>query len=133
MAHSSTLTGGVSESVAAALLMSKGFSVFTALAPETYDLICVGTDGNGDKEICKVQVKTVKIRNDREGQLVIRCGNMRGVTYSKLDVDYILGVHGTRGWLVENREVGEYWSQSFEADSEKWTELRLEDDSYDKD
>src|SRR5699024_3426607 len=75
------------------LLMSKGFSVFTALAPETYDLICVGTDENGDKEIFKVQVKTVKIRNDREGQLVIRGANKSGVPYSKQDVDYILGVH----------------------------------------
>src|SRR5699024_8368318 len=133
MAHSSTLTGGVSESVAAALLMSKGFSGFTAWAPETYDLNCDGTDENGDKEINKMQVRTVKISNDREGQRVSRGANQSGVPYSKQNVDYILGVHGTRGWLVENREVGEYWSQSFEAASEKWTELRLEDDSYDKD
>lgn len=125
MAHESTLTGGVSEALASAMLMEKGFSVFTALAPEAYDLIAVGTAEDGTKESFRIQVKTVKVRNDREGQLVVRGANQKGVPYSKQDVDYLFGVHGTKGYLIPNNQQVEYWSMDEEAAAEKWTEFTL--------
>lgn len=125
MAHVSSLTGSISESVASALLMENGFSVFTSLVPEAYDLIAVGTNEDGTKETFRVQVKTIKIRRDREGQIVVRGANQKGVPYSKQDVDYIFGIHGTRGYLIPNNEQIEYWSSSFEAAAKKWTEFEL--------
>lgn len=128
MAHESTLTGGISESVAAAMLMERGFSVFTAVVPEVYDIIAIGTAEDGTKESFRIQVKTIKIRNDREGQIVVRGANQKGVPYAKQDVDYIFGIHGTRGYLIPNREISEYWALDFEAASEKWTEFTLNGD-----
>lgn len=125
MAHESSLVGSVSESVAAAILMDNGFSVFTALVPESYDLIAVGTNEDGTKSFFKIQVKTVKIRNDREGQLVIKGTNGSNKPYSTDDVDYLFGVYGTLGFLVPNSSKTEYWCNDFESARQKWTEYKL--------
>lgn len=135
MAHESTLTGGISESLAHAMFLSHGFSVFTSVVPEVYDLIVVGKGENGENSSFTVQVKTVKIRRDREGQIVIKGSSQGGVPYPKKDVDYLFGVHqpSGRGYLIENRELTEYWASSFEVAREKWTEFRLGDDKDDCD
>lgn len=128
MAHESTLVGGISESIATALFMSRGMSVFVAAVPEVYDLIVIGDTEDGSKEMFRVQVKTIKIRNDREGQIVVRGANQSGTPYSKKDVDYIFGVYKNVGYLIPNREIGEYWARDFETAAEKWTEFRLDGD-----
>ncbi|MCU7556585.1 group I intron-associated PD-(D/E)XK endonuclease [Macrococcus capreoli] len=127
MAHESTLTGGVSEHLATAMLLSNGFSVFHAAVPEVYDLIVVGKDDDGDNVVFTVQVKTVKIRSDREGQVVIKGANSNGVPYSRKDVDYIFGVHldSNTGYLIPNNEQSEYWAMDFETARTKWTEYSL--------
>lgn len=127
MAHVSSLTGSISESLAAAMLMENGFSVFTSLVPEAYDLIAVGTLEDGKKETFRIQVKTIKIRNDREGQIVVRGANQKGVPYSTDDVDYLFGIYGTRGYLIPNNNQVEYWSSNFEAAANKWTEFKLDE------
>lgn len=127
MAHKSTLTGGVSESIAAAMFLANGFSVATALVPELYDMIVTGKDEAGDDVRFTVQVKTIKVRSDREGQLVVRGANASGIPYSEKDVDYILGVHlpTSTGFLIRNSEQSEYWAANMETARKKWTELRL--------
>lgn len=127
MAHSSTLTGGVSESIAQAMFMRHGFSVFTSLVPEAYDLIVGGKDAEGNNEMFTVQVKTLKIRHDREGQLVVKGAGGDRKPYSKSDVDYLFGVHlpTNTGFLIPNTEQVEYWAKDFETARKKWTEFTL--------
>ena len=65
MAHSSTLTGGVSESIAQAMFLRHGFSVYNTVVPEPYDLVVGGKDADGNNEMFTVQITTLKIRHDR--------------------------------------------------------------------
>lgn len=127
MAHQSTYTGGVSEALAQAMFMNSGFSVATAVVPEVYDLIVTGKDDAGDTVRFTVQIKTMKIRTDREGQLVVKGSNKDGVPYSNRDVDYLLGVHipSKTGFLIKNNEQVEYWSKDIETARAKWTELTI--------
>ena len=129
MAHESSRRGGASEALASAMFLMNGFSVFQSQVPEAADLIVVGKDEEGDDKKFTVQVKTVKIRNDREGQLVIKGSSRDGVPYSSKDVDYIFGVHlpSSTGFLIKNNEQTEYWSQDFEVARRKWTEFTLGD------
>ena len=127
MAHESTLTGGISEQLAIAMFMAHGFNVFTAIVPDVYDLIVDGTDENGEHHRFTVQVKTLKIRGDRGGELVVKGCNADGKPYRKKDVDYLFGVHlpSNTGFLIPNNEQSEYWAKDFETAREKWTEYTL--------
>lgn len=127
MAHESTLVGGISESIATAMFLANGFSVFHAVVPEVYDLVIYGKDTEGNNVSFTVQVKTIKIRTDREGQLVVKGANSNGEPYSKKDVDYIFGVHlpSKTGYLIPNNEQSEYWAKDFETAAIKWTEFTL--------
>src|SRR5699024_11411105 len=95
--------------------------------PEPYDLIVGGKEDNGDAVRFTVQVKTLKVRNDREGQLVVRGASQDGTPYSKQEVDYLFGVDlkNNVGYLIRNNEQSEYWSKDLETARNKWTELRL--------
>lgn len=127
MAHESTNIGGAAESVAKAIFLMNGFSVAEMVVPEPYDLIVGGKDDNGDAIRFTVQVKTLKVRNDREGQLVVRGASQDGTPYSKQEVDYLFGVDlkNNVGYLIRNNEQSEYWSKDVDTARVRWTELRL--------
>lgn len=127
MAHESTNIGGAAESVAKAIFLMNGFSVAEMVVPEPYDLIVGGRDDNGDAIRFTVQVKTLKVRNDREGQLVVRGASQDGTPYSKQEVDYLFGVDlkNNVGYLIRNNEQSEYWSKDVDTARVRWTELRL--------
>lgn len=127
MAHESTNIGGAAESIAKAIFLMNGFSVAEMVVPEPYDLIVGGKDEEGNAVRFTVQVKTLKIRNDRAGELVVRGAAKDGTPYSAKEVDYLFGVdlrHNV-GYLIRNAEKSEYWSKDFETARTKWTELRL--------
>lgn len=127
MAHESTNIGGASEAIAHAIFLMNGFEVATAIVPENYDLIVSGKNADGSSTRFTVQVKTLKIRNDRNGELVVRGAAKDGIPYSKDDVDYLFGVdlrHNV-GYLIPNTEKSEHWSKDLETARTKWTELRL--------
>ena len=127
MAHESTNIGGAAESIAKAIFLMNGFSVAEMVVPEPYDLIVGGKDEEGNAVRFTVQVKTLKIRNDRAGELVVRGAAKDGTPYSAKEVDYLFGVdlrHNV-GYLIRNNEQSEYWSKDFETARNKWTELRL--------
>lgn len=127
MAHESTNIGGAAESIAKAIFLMNGFSVAEMVVPEPYDLIVGGKDDNGDAVRFTVQVKTLKVRNDREGQLVVRGASQDGTPYSKQEVDYLFGVDlkNNVGYLIRNNEQSEYWSKDVDTARVRWTELRL--------
>lgn len=127
MAHESTNIGGAAESIAKAIFLMNGFSVAEMVVPEPYDLIVGGKDEEGNAVRFTVQVKTLKIRNDRAGELVVRGAAKDGTPYDPKEVDYLFGVdlrHNV-GYLIKNRSQSEYWSKDFETARTKWTELRL--------
>lgn len=127
MAHESTNIGGAAESIAKAIFLMNGFSVAEMVVPEPYDLIVGGKDEEGNAVRFTVQVKTLKIRNDRAGEMVVRGAAKDGTPYSAKEVDYLFGVdlrHNV-GYLIRNNEQSEYWSKDFETARTKWTELRL--------
>ena len=127
MAHESTRRGGVSEALAHAMFLANGFSVFTSVVPESAALIVVGKGEDGRDRTFTVQVKTLKIRRDREGQLVVKGASRDGLPYSIDDVDYILGVHipTHTAFLIPNNSQTEYWSKDWETARKKWTELTI--------
>lgn len=127
MAHESTRVGGASEKLAHAMFLLNGFSVAEMVVPEVYDLIVGTKDEDGNDERFTVQVKTIKIRNDRGGELVVRGANKDGVPYSAQDVDYLFGIHlpTSTGFLIPNNEQVEYWAKDLDTARRKWTELTL--------
>lgn len=103
-------------------LTACGWEVSRPLVPEVYDL--VGRDPlNG--EFKRIQVKTVRVREDRGGALVIYAKKSNGIPYSPEEVDYIAGVLGNTVYLMECRGIGEYWAQDAKA-NERWIEITAE-------
>lgn len=129
MANFSSAKGMASELIAQSLLIAKGYSVHVPLVAEPYDLVA---HENGTKNSFKIQVNTLRIRNDREDALVVKATSSNGERYSKRDVDYVLAVNIDEGigYLIENTEQKEYWAKDFATAASKWTELRLGGDTY---
>lgn len=129
MAHKSSLIGGASESLAKAIFMANGFTVFEPVVPEPYDIIVFTQSHNSKKISFSIQIKTIKWRKDGdyESRMVIRGAPNSGIPYSKDDVDYILGIdlQSAKGYLIPNNEQLEYTAINTEVAKSKWTELTL--------
>lgn len=123
MAHSTATTGSVSEQLAIAILMRNGWDVSIPVAVESYDLTAKDPDtGN----VCYMQVKTAKVRKDRDNSLVFRGYKSNGKVYTKDEVDYIIGVYGTEIYLIPNDEQQEYSVLSATGARERWRCLSLD-------
>lgn len=129
MANFASSKGMASELIAQSLLIAKGYSVFVPLVDEAYDLVAHENDTG---ESYKIQVKTLRIRDDRENALVVKATTSKSEYYPKDAVDYILAINIDEGlgYLIENNEQKEYWAKDFATASKKWTELRLGGDIY---
>lgn len=126
MAHQTEVTGKYSELTARLALLANGWTVHQSETDEAYDVLA--KDPFTDT-YAKIQVKTVRQRTDRGGDLVIYAKKNNGATYSKSDADYIIGVWAVNGeiprvFMFENREIGEYWASEARA-SERWVELSI--------
>ncbi|MBA9027563.1 hypothetical protein [Peribacillus huizhouensis] len=126
MAHVTEVIGVYSELAAELALMANGYVVSRTRTAEAFDLKAVDPV-NGEEY--KFQVKTIRKRADRNGELVVYATNGRGNTYSKSDVDYFIGVLAEEGevprvFMFENREIREYWSSEARA-SKRWVELSI--------
>lgn len=92
---------------AAALLTEAGFEVSQPIFPAVYDLLARNADTG---EYIRVQVKTVRRRNDRPGNCaVIYATRGDGTAYLPADVDYMLGIEGNVGYYFKCRGIKEYW------------------------
>lgn len=126
MAHVTEVTGVYSELVAEMALMANGYVVSRTRTAEPFDL--KATDPTNGVEY-KFQVKTIRKRQDRNGDLVVYATNGRGNTYDKSDVDYFIGVLAEEGetprvFMFENRGCREYWATETRA-SQRWVELSI--------
>jgi len=126
MAHITEVVGVYSELVAELALLANGFTVLRTRTAEPFDF--KATDPVNGFEY-KIQVKTIRKRMDRGGELVVYATNGRGQPYSQSDVDYFIGVLAEEGevprvYMFENRGLTEYWATEARA-SKRWIELPL--------
>ncbi|MED3649987.1 hypothetical protein [Heyndrickxia sporothermodurans] len=127
MAHTTESVGKYSELIARAALLANGWgAVSKSETEESFD-ISARDPLNGDWKT--FQVKTIRKRDDRNGELVIYARNGRGDAYEQSDADYIIGVLGENGeiprvWMFENRGLTEYWASEARA-SKRWVELSI--------
>ncbi|RAU96876.1 hypothetical protein [Paenibacillus sp. YN15] len=106
--------------------MANGWVVHQAETAEAYDILAKDPL-NG--EYAKIQVKSVRKRDDRGGDLVICARKGNGAVYDRSEADYVVGVWAVDGeiprvWILENRMCGEYWASEARA-SERWVELSI--------
>ena len=107
-------------------LLANGWTVHTSETDEAYDILA--TDPVNKAHV-KIQVKTIRQRFDRGGDLVVYAKKGNGTTYDRADADYIVGVWAADGeiprvYMFENRMLGEYWASEARA-SERWVELPI--------
>lgn len=126
MAHISEIKGKHSELTARLALMSNGWTVATTDTDEAFDIVARDPI-NGEWRT--FQVKSVRIRSDRNNEMVVYARKGNGDTYSLADVDYLIGVMETEGgpvvYMFENREISEYWCTEASA-AERWVKLPIE-------
>jgi hypothetical protein len=126
MAHISEVVGKYSELVAQLALLANGWRVHESRTAEAYDILA--TDPLTG-EFAKIQVKTIRQREDRNGDLVVYAKKGNGTAYDRSDADYIVGIWAIEGaaprvFMFENRLLGEYWASEARA-SERWVELSI--------
>ncbi|WP_198546707.1 hypothetical protein [Alteribacter populi] len=107
-------------------LIANGYRVSRPSMAEAHDLEAVDPL-NG--ESYRVQVKTIRERTDRGGELVVCAKNSNGKGYAKSEVDLFIGVliregEAPRAFMFENRECREYWSTEARA-TKRWVELPI--------
>jgi hypothetical protein len=123
MAHHTQITGAVSELTAAKLLMeTMGYEVAKPLVDEVYDLLA-RDPANGNS--FRIQVKTLRVRTDRDNALVIYAKKGNGKPYTPDEVDYIVGVDRNRAFMFECTGLTEYWSTEQTA-KKRWISLSAE-------
>lgn len=106
--------------------MANGYTVSRTRTAEPFDM--KATDPLNGREY-KYQVKTIRKRMDRGGELVVYATNGSGQTYAQSDVDYFIGVLAEEGevprvFMFENRGIREYWATEARA-SKRWVELSI--------
>lgn len=126
MAHASEIVGKYSELVAQVALLANGWRVHESRTAEAYDILATDPVSG---EFAKIQVKTIRQRMDRGGDLVVYAKKGNGTAYDRADADLIIGVwviegEAPRVFIFENRLCGEYWASEARA-SERWIELPL--------
>lgn len=119
MAHESMVTGMISEITAMRALIQNGWEVAKPQVPEVYDL--VAKDPHTGKFL-KIQVKTARVRDDRDGAIVIIARKGNGQAYTPEEADLIAGVLGDTVYLTEVTGQQEYWSTQTSA-SKRWVEI----------
>jgi len=116
-AHHTEIVGKVSEMTARRALLNAGYTV---AKPETEEPFDVVFRDPLNQTWYTAQIKTVRIRDDRDGALVVYAKKGNGEPYTLSDADYIVGVLGDKAYMFANREIGEYWTSD---PANKWREL----------
>lgn len=107
-------------------LLSNGWTVAKPDTDEAFDIVARDPLTGEWKTF---QVKTIRQRLDRGGDLVITAKKSSGDPYTQADADYLVGVWeteaGPRVFMTENRGIGEYWASEARA-AERWVELPID-------
>jgi len=124
--HINEIVGTYSEIIAQAALLANGWLIHESKTAEAYDILA--TDPLSGHHV-KIQVKTIRQRMDRGGDLVIYAKKGDRTAYDLSDADYIIGVWAADGeiprvYMLENRLQTEYWASEATA-AERWVELSI--------
>lgn len=117
MAHDAHITGRVSELKAITALIANGYEVAEPVVAEPYDLLI---RKEGESNTYRVQVKTCRVREDREA-VIVHAKRGNGEPYTKEDCDYLIGVLEDEVYMFECQGTGEYWAR---ADQIGWKRLQ---------
>jgi len=119
MAHEAITKGRYAELLAQTALLANGWSVAEPIAPEPFDLVA-RDPANGRWH--RIQVKTARRRDDRNGEIVVYAKKSNGAAYTRDDCDLIIGVVDDEVYMFPNREISEYWVHPNTIES-RWTKL----------
>jgi hypothetical protein len=129
MAHITTTKGRHSELLAQTALLANGWTVMESTTPEVFD-IGITRPGMG-REFYRVQIKSARPRDDRNGEVVVYARKRNGESYTLDEADYFIGILENDVYMFPNRELSEYWCPAH-ALSEKWTKLEIGIDTLKK-
>jgi hypothetical protein len=126
MAHVNERTGTYSELIAKAALVANGWTVHGPETTEAYDILAQDPVSG---KFTKIQVKTIRQREDRRGDYVVYARRGNGASYDNSDTDAFIGIWAVdgetpRAYMFENRGISEYWASEARA-SERWVELSI--------
>ena len=125
MASSNTaLIGTLSELTAARVLHANGYEVSKPLGIEAYDL---AARDPATGKFMRIQVKTGRIRTDRNNAMFINAKKSSGAPYTHSDCDYLCAVFGDDVYLIRNRGLTEYWGTADNVGT-KWKRLSVDFD-----
>jgi hypothetical protein len=111
--------GRHSELLAQTALLANGWSVSEPIAPEPFDLVARPP---GSTEWLRLQIKTARTRDDRDGSIVVYGRKNSGKPYDQSDCDAFIGIVGQDVYMFDCRNISEYWVRPDNID-EKWTKL----------
>jgi hypothetical protein len=115
-------TGRLSELMAIQALVRNGYEVAEPTVTSAHDLVIRRP---GKRHYERAQVKTVYVRSDRGGALVVCGAKNSGKPYSIEEADVIIGVDRFDVYVIENASQREYWAQNERIAAGKWTKLSL--------
>ena len=115
-------TGRLSELMAIQALVRNGYEVAEPTVTAAHDLVIRRP---GKRHYERAQVKTVYVRSDRGGALVVCGAKNSGKPYSIEEADVIIGVDRFDVYVIENASQREYWAQNERIAAGKWTKLSL--------
>jgi hypothetical protein len=127
VAHWTENVGKHAELIARTALLANGWITGKTDTDEAFDIVARDPVS---REWRTFQVKCIRQRHDRGGDLVVNAKKSNGEPYTLSDADYIVGVLGAEGapprvYMFENRGLGEYWCRQTHA-AQRWVELPVE-------
>ena len=121
MAHQTITKGRHSELLAQTALLANGWSVSEPIAPEPFDLVARAP---GETDWLRIQIKSARVRDDRNGEIVCYTRKNNGKVYDQDDCDLFIAVLNSDVYMFANRNISEYWVTASNIE-EKWTKLEI--------
>lgn len=121
MAHETITKGRHSELLAQTALLANGWSVCEPIAPEPYDLVARAP---GSTEWQRIQIKSARTRDDRNGEIVCYTRKNNGKVYDHDDCDLFIAVLNGDVYMFANRNLSEYWVTAANV-ADRWTKLEI--------
>ena len=120
-ARSTTAKGASAVMVARAALHALGWNTSR---PEVDDGADVWAQEPETGDIKRIQVRSIVVRDTetRHGEYVIPARRSNGEPFQPEEIDALIGVLGSRAWMIPCEGRGEYWSGRY-GDTSKWTEI----------
>lgn len=120
MACEQTNKGRFAELLGESFLLAKGWVVLEPVTPEPFDFAIMLP---GSSTVRKAQVKTARVRYKNDvPYAVVRGVKNNGDVYTKSEADFFVGIVDGTVFILENRELSEYWCRIDEIQN-KWATL----------